>query len=227
MKTTNLILIIPFLFWSCIENKSSKTDTDTVENAINTNGVYAEDVLIYIVTDLILRDYYMADSALKNQSDTLLIKRVVNKEEINLRFNVSEEFEFGESYTIGKSNRIVADFNEDAKQDIIIPVRYEYGTSVRSDLGYLFLNTANGYSYVSKIEISQIAKHSNSNSIKNEFGMFVFEKTEGYLLVGSSYYFDKEDMPCCPTLFATEKYKYNLKTNNFERVYQSELKKKS
>jgi len=34
-------------------------------------------------------------------------------------------------------------------------------------------------------------------------------------------------MYCCPTLFATEKYKYNLKTNNFERVYQSELTKKN
>lgn len=227
MKTTNLILIIPFLLWSCIDNKSNKTETEKIENAINNSCVYAEDELTYIVTDLILRVYYLADSALKNQSDTLLIERVVNKEEINLRFNASEEFEFGESYTIGKSNRIVADFNEDAKQDIIMQVRYEYGTSVGTDFGYLFLNTANGYSYVSKIEISQIAKQSNLNNIKNEFSMFVFEKTEGNLLLGSSYYFDKEDMPCCPTLYATEKYKYNPEKAVFERVYQSELKKKS
>jgi hypothetical protein len=227
MKTTNLILIIPFLFWSCIENKSSKTEKETVANAITNYGVYAEDVLIYIVTDLILRGHYPTDSIVNERNDTLLIERVEDKNETVIRIRISEEFSLADTYYIGKKNKIVADFDEDGKNDIIIQVHSEHGASGTASNWFLFLNRDKGYEFTNQFDLNGLV-FENTPKIKDAWnGRFNFEKVEGNILIGNSYYFTSGDAYCCPSIFATEKYKYNLKTNNFELVNQSKLEKKS
>jgi len=227
MNPSNLILIIPFLLLSCVENKSSKTETETVANAITNYGVYAEDELTYIVTDLILRGHYPTDSIVNERNDTLLIERVEDKEETALVIRYSEESAMADRYYIGKKNKILADFDEDGANDIIVQVHSEHGASTTADNWYLFLKRDEGYVFVNQFDLHGLV-FENISKIQDAWnGRFNFEKTEGNILVGNSYYFISGDANCCPSIFATEKYKYNPQTNNFELIYQSELKKKS
>ena len=227
MKATILILIIPFLLWSCIDNKSNKTETEKVENAINNNCVYAEDELTYIVTDLILRGHYPTDSIVNERNDTLFIERVEDKKETVITIRISEEFSLADTYYIGKKNKIVADFDEDGKSDIIIQVHSEHGASGTASNWFLFLNRDKGYEFTNQFDLNGLV-FENLPQIKDAWsGRFNLEKTEGNILVGNSYYFTSGDAYCCPSIYATEKYKYNLKKNNFELVNQSKLEKKS
>lgn len=227
MKGTNLILIIPLLIWSCVDNKSNKEKSDLSNSSITSSSLYIEEELPYIVTDMILRGHYPTDSILNERNDTLLIERVEDKDQTVLTIRVSEAFIMADTYYIDKKNKIVADFDEDGMSDIIIQVHSEHGASGTTSNWYLFLKRDRGYEFTNQFDLNGLV-FENIPKIKDAWnGRFNFEKTEGNLLVGNSYYFTSGDAYCCPTLYAAEKYKYNLKENNFERVYQSELQKKS
>lgn len=227
MKGTNLILIIPLLIWSCVDNKSNKEKSDLSNSSFTNSSLYVEEELPYIVTDMILRGHYPTDSILNERNDTLLIERVEDKDQTVLTIRVSEAFIMADTYYIDKKNKIVADFDEDGMNDIIIQVHSEHGASGTASSWYLFLKRDRGYEFTNQFDLNGLV-FENIPKIKDAWnGRFNFEKTEGNLLVGNSYYFTSGDAYCCPTLYAAEKYKYNLKENNFERVYQSELKKKS
>lgn len=128
-------------------------------------------------------------------------------------------------YYIDKQKKIIADFNKDGFDDIIVQVYMEYGAGGAMTMFYLFLNESNNYEFVKSYDDYSLATENITNK-KLISGKFNFENITENKLQGSSTYYGEEDARCCPTYYIEKEiYEYNSLTKKFEIKYQSELKR--
>ena len=123
--------------------------------------------------------------------------------------------------SINKKDIIIADFNNDGNDDILVSVLTTSG-QVEDKSYYLFFKSANTYKFIDTYGLS--SEYKKNKNLYSRYG-FGFERLSGNLLVGKSYYSLPEDASCCPSYYCVEKYGFNTKDNEFEMVYQSELMK--
>lgn len=201
-------------------------------------SIEQEDLSVYLENNKLLNLPYVFDIQLsKNQNEILkTVDEIVKKECIKYykeehlgkisRIENNTDITYcpanqvlGPYNVINKKNFIEADFNNDQRIDIIVQKTFNTG-QIETKSYFLFLNTVDGLKYTGEYGLR--SEYKNDKNLYARYD-FQFEKVNGNLLEGKSYYYKSEDAHSSPSYFCIEKYGFNIKKKIFELVYQSKL----
>lgn len=212
---SNLFLFISFIFmFSCSNIRDRKNENNNQTENKNSNSSI----------DVFEKTKSIIWKEIKENEEEVSKNYICYETDSLISFEDTVQI-MNNKYYIDKQKKIIADFNKDGFDDIIVQVYKEYGASGAMTMFYLFLTESNNYEFVKSYDDYSLATE-NIKDKKLISGKFNFENITENKLQGSSTYYGEEDAHCCPTYY-TEKeiYEYNALTKKFEIKYQSELKR--